>query len=431
MVQRRPIHVLAKPAGAICNLGCEYCFYLDKEQLYPRGSAFRMTEAVLRRYIQQYIAASPGPTVAFSWQGGEPTLMGLDFFRQVVALQKELVPPGWRCTNSLQTNGTLLDDAWCRFLREEGFLVGISLDGPASLHDHFRVDKGGKPTHDRVMHGLRLLQQHGVEYNVLAVVNAVNVRHPLEVYRFFREQGVTWIQFIPLVEPLQGGGVSDRSVSGAAYGEFLVAIFEEWVRHDVGRVFIQVFEECLSVWAGRGAGVCIYQETCGGALALEHNGDLYACDHFVDPEHLLGNITLAPLADLAASPRQSAFGAQKQSSLPAQCLSCDVRFICNGGCPKDRIGTSRDGEPGLNHLCEGYYRFFKHVDPYMRRMVELLHSGLPAAALSAQLRAEGERRWARVGRNDPCPCGSGKKYKACCLSRGRHCAPFGNRSEGS
>ena len=377
---------MTKPIGPICNLDCEYCYYLEKEKLYPRGENFRMTEAALAHYVEQYIRVSPGPHVEFVWQGGEPTLMGLDFYQRAVALQKRFLPAGWTCSNAMQTNGTLLDDAWCRFFKEESFLIGLSLDGPAHLHDPYRYDKAQRPTHPQVMRGLRLLQAHGVEYNVLCVVNRLNAEHPAEVYRFFKERGVTWIQFIPIVEHLGGTAVSDRSVEPEAYGRFLSAIFDEWVRHDVGRVFVQVFEECLSVWAGFSANLCIFARTCGRALAMEHNGDVYACDHFVEPAYKRGNIHLVPLAEIVDSPEQVQFGRDKEDGLPDYCRRCEVRFMCNGGCPKERFMLTPDGEPGLNYLCAGYRRFFNHVDPAMRRMAALWKAGVSPAVIMEERR---------------------------------------------
>jgi uncharacterized protein len=382
------VHVMTKPIGPICNLDCQYCYYLEKEGLYPHGEEFGMSDAVLALYIRQYMAANPGPEYQFAWQGGEPTLLGVDFFRRAVALQRQLAPAGATCHNALQTNGVLLDDEWCSFLKQEGFLVGLSLDGPADLHDTYRVDKGGRPTHERVMSALTLLQRHGVEYNVLCVVNRLNAERPLDTYRFFKSCGIRWIQFIPLVEPTGGGAVTDRTVRGEQYGRFLTAIFDEWVRHDVGQVFVQTFEESLSVWAGYGASLCVFRETCGRALALEHNGDLYACDHFVDPAHHLGNINEVPLVELADSPEQVKFGLHKRDSLPKYCRECDVRFMCNGGCPKDRFIRTPDGEEGLHYLCSGYRQFFRHIGKPMRRMAALWHAGQHPAAIMALLAAE-------------------------------------------
>jgi uncharacterized protein len=379
---------MLKPAGARCNLACRYCFYLEKEALYP-GAAFHMSDAVLESFTRQYIASQPGPEITFAWQGGEPMLLGLDFYRRAVALQGQCCPPGKRIANAFQTNGTLLDDAWCVFFHEHGFLVGLSLDGPRRLHDRYRVDKGGRPTFDRVMAGLALLRRHRVEFNILCCVHAGNADRSLEVYRFLRDEaGAQFIQFIPIVEPAGHGEavaspVSDRSVSGPQYGEFLCRVFDEWVRRDVGRVFVQIFDAALGIWLGRPASLCLFAETCGRALALEHTGDLYACDHFVTPAHRLGNIADAPLAALAQSRQQAAFGQAKQTTLPRACRECPVRFACHSECPKNRLLTTADGEPGLNYLCEGYKRFFTHIAGPMERMAELLRAGRPAAEVMA------------------------------------------------
>lgn len=419
-------HIMAKPIGPLCNLHCTYCFYLEKEHLYPKDEQFRMSEKVLQAYVHQYIDAQPGPDIFFTWQGGEPTLMGLPFFRKVVELQRKYVPAGKRIHNALQTNATLLDKEWATFLREEGFLVGVSLDGPPALHDACRLDKMGRPTGERVLQGLRLLQEHGVDVNVLCVVNRINGDHPLEVYRFFRELGVEHIQFIPLVEPagaepvayeaaLRGEGVSERSVLPEQFGRFLTTIFDHWVRHDVGKVFVQIFEEAVSVALGMGASLCIFQETCGRALAMEHNGDLFSCDHFVNPAHFLGNICDVPLATLVASPRQEAFGRAKADRLPDYCRACPVWRYCHGECPRNRIIRSPENEEDLNYLCAGYRSLFQHIRPRVEEMARLLQAGVPAWLVSERILMADEERFARAGRNDPCPCGSGKKYKRCCL----------------
>ena len=415
---KHAIQVVTKPIGPVCNLDCEYCFYLAKKDLYPGGEHFRMTDEVLDTYVSQLIAAQPGPDVQFTWQGGEPTMMGLDFFRRVVELQQRHVPEGWRCTNALQTNGTLLDAQWGEFLAEHGFLVGISIDGPAWIHDRFRVDRKGAPTHERVMAGLHTLREHGVDHNVLCVVNALNSQHPLEVYRFFRDEGVDWLQLIPIVERDGERGISDRSVTGEAWGEFLVVLFDEWVRNDIGSIFVQLFEECVRMWLGHPATLCVHAETCGFGLAMEHNGDLFSCDHYVDPAHLLGNISETPLRELADRPEQVTFGLDKRDALPRLCRECDVRFACNGGCPKDRFALTPDGEDGLNVLCAGYARFFRHVDPYMRRLADDYRRGVPAASIMVELAEEEAARFRNAGRNDPCPCGSGRKHKHCCGAAG-------------
>ena len=385
---RRPFHVMLKPRGAICDLACACCFYLAKEALYP-GSSFRMPDGVLDAFTRQYLTGQDADEITFGWQGGEPLLMGLDFFRRALAAQERHRPRGVRVVNTLQTNGVGLTDAWGAFLAEHRFLVGISLDGPAALHDAYRVDKAGRPTHERVMRGVELLRRHGVAFNVLATVHAANAAHPLEVYRFLRDEaGAAFVQFIPVVERLGEGRASDRSVTGVAYGDFLCGVFDEWVRRDVGRVFVQAFDVALAAWLGRPAGLCVHEETCGDALALEHNGDLYACDHFVEPAHRLGNIRDTDLATLVASRAQRAFGAAKRDTLPAYCRSCAVRFACHGGCPKDRFSRTTDGEAGLHWLCEGYQRFFHHVGPAMRWMADALRRRRPPNGIMRVL-AEG------------------------------------------
>ncbi len=388
-----PFQVLMKPRGSICNLDCSYCYFLSKKDLYP-GSRFHVTDTTLERFTSAYIEAQPINETVFGWQGGEPTLMGLDFFEQAVALQRQHAPPGMQVRNTLQTNGTLLDDAWCRFLRKHDFLVGISIDGPQPIHDAYRVDKGGHGTFAEVMAGLDLLKKHAVEFNVLTTVHAANEQHGLEVYRFLRDEvEARFIQFIPIVErdnaTHQGSSVTDRSVTGTAYGQFLIEAFDEWVCCDVGRVFVQLFHVALAAWVGAPPGLCVFAETCGNALALEHNGDLYSCDHFVEPDHLLGNLQHHGLADMAASPTQQMFGAAKRDTLPGKCRSCEVRFVCNGGCPKNRLITTADGEPGLNYLCEGYRRFFNHIRPAMDFMAGELAARRPPANVML-LSAEGD-----------------------------------------
>jgi uncharacterized protein len=415
-------HVMLKPRGAICNLDCAYCYFLSKELLYP-GSHFRMAHDLLEEYTRQYIEAQDAPEVTFAWQGGEPTLMGLEFFRLAVQFQQQYRRPGMRIQNALQTNGTTLDDAWCQFFHEHGFLIGLSLDGPHELHDAYRVDKGGKPTFDRVMEAVSLLKKHQVEFNILTTVHAANAEHPLEVYHFLRDEvGAQFLQFIPIVERdnqtgfQEGEQVTERSVTGERYGAFLIAIFDEWVRRDVGRVFVQLFDIALGVWMGQRAGLCIFEETCGSALAMEHNGDLYSCDHFVEPRHKIGNLKQLPLLQMVHSEQQQRFGLAKRDTLPSYCRECEVRFICNGGCPKDRILLTPDGEPGLNYLCAGYKAFFTHIARPMRLMAAELRVGRPPASimyLLAQEELELQHRFARAGRNEPCPCGSGRKFKHC------------------
>ena len=404
-------HVLAKPSGPICNLDCEYCFFLSKEALYP-GDRFRMSDELLDTYIRQVLESHSGPEVTIAWQGGEPTLMGVDFFRRAIGVVEKYRRPGQVVHHSMQTNATLLTDEWCELLGAHGFLVGVSIDGPAAVHDAYRVDKKGNPTFAKVLRGYELLQRHHVDTNILCTVNAANQDHPLEVYRYFRDDlGATFLQFIPIVERdnetgfQEGDQVTSRSVEPDAWGRFMISIFDEWVRRDVGTVFVQLFDASLASWLGLPPAVCIFAETCGDALALEHNGDLYSCDHFVEPKHLLGNIMTTHMVELVASPQQRAFGAAKRDTLPRYCLDCEVRFACNGECPKNRFTSTPDGEPGLNYLCAGYKAFFTHVDGIMRVMAERVRAGGYADEIMDILRT--------TGRNDPCPCGSGRKAKAC------------------
>lgn len=372
-------HVMAKPTGAACNLDCAYCFFLKKDRLYP-GSRFRMSDEVLESYVRQALQANQR---VLAWQGGEPTLMGLDFFRRAVELEKKYLRPGQPIENSFQTNGILLDDEWCEFLRENRFLVGISLDGPRELHDAYRRDKGGNPTFDKVVAAIRRMQAHQVEFNILCTVNAANGRHPLEVYRFFRDElGARYLQFIPIVERDEGRGDGDegveitaRSVQPEQYGRFLIEIFDEWVRRDVGTVFVPFFDAVLAAYVYGESSACVLRPACGDNLVLEHNGDLYSCDHFVEPNHRLGNILEAPLADLARGEKQRAFGQAKSAALPRPCRECKWLFTCHGECPKNRVLKTPDGEPGLNWLCAGLMAFFKHTEQPMKAMADLLKRG--------------------------------------------------------
>lgn len=393
------VHLMAKPAGPVCNLDCGYCFYLEKEQLFPARQRFLMSDEVLRAYVAQNIANEPGPEVLFTWQGGEPMLRGLDFYRRAVACQRELAD-GRRIRNALQTNGVLLDEEWCAFLRASGFTVGISLDGPREIHDAARVDKRGRPTFDAVMRGIALLREHGIEFNVLVTVTREVSRHPLEVYRFLRHHALTHVQFNPVVERIAGpaaagagltfaqpapaggtteaGEVSPHSVTPRGYGDFLVAIFDEWVRNDVGSMFVMNFEWALAAHLGLPPTVCLFAENCGNALIVEHNGDVYSCDHFMYPDHRLGNLLQTDVAVLAESAQQRAFG-QAKSALPGYCQRCEVRFACRGECPKNRFATTPDGRPGLNYLCPGYKHYFTHIARYMRAMATLISNGQPAS----------------------------------------------------
>ena len=396
---------MAKPIGPVCNLDCAYCFYLEKQALFGSGEDFRMPDKVLAAFIGNYVAAQPTPVVEFVWQGGEPTLLGVDFFRRVVELQR---PYAGRktITNSLQTNGTLLDDTWCRFLKQHNFMVGISLDGPLEIHDRYRRDRGGNGTFDAVMRGLRLLQKHGVEYNVMASVARETARRPLEVYRFFKEQKVEFIQFVPIIERLPDDvarslglslglpAILDReetytvvtpwTVDPEEYGDFLIAVYEEWVRNDVGKVFVMNFEWALNAWIGNPSPVCIHAASCGRSLAIEHNGDLFACDHYVYPEYRLGNIMTDSLAEMVSKSLDTGCGVRKETALPAWCRKCEVLAACRGGCPKHRFDTTVQGEPGLHYLCVGYKKFFRHIRKYLRVMTQLLENGLsPALVMEA------------------------------------------------
>jgi uncharacterized protein len=384
MNNNRPqyFHLLAKPTGATCNLDCKYCYFLSKEMLYP-GSRFRMADDLLEEYIKQMIESQRVPEVSIAWQGGEPTLMGLDFFKRSMELEKKYRKPGMVIHNTMQTNGTLLNEEWCRFFKDNNFLIGLSIDGTQDLHDYYRVDKGGHGTFDKVIKAARLMQQFEVDFNVLTTVNAHNAERPLEIYRFFRDQlKIKYIQFIPIVERenqtgfQEGNTVTERSVTAKQWGRFLTTIFDEWVRRDVGEVFVQMFDAALASWYGEPTGLCIFSEKCGKALAMEHNGDVYCCDHFVEPKYKLGNILETNLADLVASDQQLKFGNVKLDTLPKYCLGCDVRFACHGECPKNRFIKTPDGEPGLNYLCEGYKSFFKHIDIPMKFMAQQLKFNL-------------------------------------------------------
>lgn len=377
-------HVMAKPTGAACNLNCEYCFFLKKDRLYP-DSKFHMSDEVHDAYIMQLFAAHHTNQVTVAWQGGEPTLMGLDFFRRSVKFQKKHKKPGVVIENTFQTNGILLDDEWCRFFHDNNFLVGLSLDGPKEFHDTYRKDKGGRGTFDRVMKAVRLLQKHKVEFNILCTVNSKNADHPLAVYRFFRDAACTpYIQFIPIVERdnetgyQEGDRVTDRSVRPSQYGRFLTEIFDEWVKRDVGRTFVLNFDGALAGWLGMAGTVCIFGPTCGLGMAMEDNGDLYSCDHFVEPNYFLGNIMDTQLSEIVSAEKQRKFGRDKRDTLPKYCRKCDFLFACNGECPKNRFVDTPDGEPGLNYLCEAYKSFFTYADPSMKYMAELICKGRSA-----------------------------------------------------
>ena len=401
------IHVVAKPIGPACNLRCEYCFYLEKQALFGPGENWRMPDRVLSAFITGYIASQPTPVVEFVWQGGEPTLLGIDFFKRVVDLQKPFAK-NKIITNSLQTNGTLLTNEWCQFLRKQNFMVGISLDGPKEVHDRYRRDRKGQGTFEQAMRGLMFLQKHRVEYNVLACVARDTAAQPLEVYRFLKASGVEFIQFTPVVErtadpqsALQGlklaapaalnrlearTEVTPWSVEPEAYGDFLIAVYEEWVRHDVGRVFVMNFEWALNAWIGNPSPICVHAKQCGRSLVIEHNGDVYACDHCVYPQYRLGNIGFDKLSEMVEKSLKSGFGIMKETALPRSCRECDVLKACQGGCPKHRFVFGFDDEPGLHYLCAGYKKFFLHIRKYLRAMTQLLENGLSASLVMDALK---------------------------------------------
>lgn len=389
----RPLYVMAKPAGATCNMACTYCYYLEKKELYADDPKMVMSDSLLELYTKRYIEAQTMGMVNFTWHGGEALLRPLSFYKRAMELQQKYAG-GREIMNCLQTNGTLLDDEWCRFLRDNNWLVGISIDGPQEFHDEYRRNRGGKPSFLNVMRGIRLLQKHGVEWNAMAVINDYNADYPLEFYRFFKELGCHYIQFTPIVERLTAShrlaAVRDRgdlapfSVTPEQWGNFLCTLFDEWVRTDVGTYYIQLFDATLANWAGAEPGVCTMAPTCGHAGVMEYNGDVYSCDHFVFPDYKLGNIRDSSFIEMMGSDRQLRFGASKRDSLPGQCRRCRWLFACNGECPKNRFAVTADGEPGLNYLCAGYKKFFDHVAPYMDFMkAELDAKRAPANVMNA------------------------------------------------
>ena len=391
--------VMAKPSGPICNLDCEYCFYLEKEKLYPGNNNFVMQDDVLEAFIKQQIEELDISTASFVWQGGEPTLLGVDYFRKVVELQRKYAN-GKKIENSFQTNGILLDDEWCSFFSQNNFLVGISIDGSQPLHDKYRVHKGGKPSFEKVVNGINILKKHNVEFNTLTVVNRVNSYYPIEVYNFLKDAGSRYMQFIPVVERISetenmqlvlpdfngDARVTDWSVEPEQYGSFLCEIFDEWVRTDVGEYFVQIFDVALESQLGMQQSLCVFSETCGKELAIEHNGDVYSCDHYVYPENKLGNIIDNPLESMVYSEQQMEFGLNKRDKLPEYCINCDVRYACNGECLKHRFISTPDGEDGLNYLCAGYKKFFRYIEPYMKFMANELCGERPASNVMKALK---------------------------------------------
>lgn len=398
--QQRGMHVLAKPIGPVCDIKCDYCFYLEKRALFGSSEQYRMPDDVLAAYIRQYVEAQPTPVVEFVWHGGEPTLLGVDFFRRVVELQQPYRAKK-EIRNSLQTNAMRLDDEWCEFFKANDFFIGVSIDGPQDIHDRYRKDRHGKGTFERVMQGVRLLQKHGVEFNALACVGRETAYRPLDVYRFFKEAGIRYTQFSPIVErepdaetqaiklwlakpsvldrPEPNTKVTPWTVEPEAYGDFLIAIYEEWVRKDVGETFVMNFEWALAAWIGQPSPICIFARQCGRAVAMEHDGSVFACDHYVYPEYKLGNVLIDNLGEMVEKSVASGFGPHKETTLPRYCQKCEVKKACWGGCPKHRFATSPEGEPGLHYLCAGYKKFFRYIRKYLRAMGTLLENDLPVS----------------------------------------------------
>ncbi len=389
----KPLYVMLKPAGAHCNLACKYCYYLEKNNLYQNSHRHLMSDEMLEQFTREYIEAQTMPQVLFTWHGGEPLMRSIDFYKKALALQKKYAH-GKQIDNVIQTNGTLLTDEWCEFFAQNHWLVGISIDGPQEYHDHYRVTPAGKPSWEKVMQGISLLKKHRVEWNAMAVVNAYNAEHPLEFYHFFRDNGCQYLQFTPIVERLtehEDGRtlasladdreipLADASVTPQQWGNFLCTIFDDWVRHDVGKTFVEIFDCTLANWMGVLPGICAYSKECGHAGVMEHNGDVYSCDHFVFPEYKLGNIRDQSLIDMLYGEKQQAFSRLKHTSLPRQCKECDMEFACHGECPKNRFEKDKYGEPGLNYLCQGYYQYYTHVAPYMDFMKRELLAQRPPA----------------------------------------------------
>ena len=389
----KPLYVMLKPAGAHCNLACKYCYYLEKNNLYQNSHRHLMSDEMLEQFTREYIEVQTMPQVLFTWHGGEPLMRSIDFYKKALALQKKYAH-GKQIDNAIQTNGTLLTDEWCEFFAKNHWLVGISIDGPQEYHDHYRMTPAGKPSWEKVMQGISLLKKHRVEWNAMAVVNAYNAEHPLEFYHFFRDNGCQYLQFTPIVERLtehEDGRtlasladdreipLADASVTPQQWGNFLCTIFDDWVRHDVGKTFVEIFDCTLANWMGVLPGICAYSKECGHAGVMEHNGDVYSCDHFVFPEYKLGNIREQSLIDMLYGEKQQAFSRLKHTSLPRQCKECDMEFACHGECPKNRFEKDKYGEPGLNYLCQGYYQYYTHVSPYMDFMKRELLAQRPPA----------------------------------------------------
>ena len=396
----KPLYVMLKPAGAHCNLACKYCYYLEKNNLYDKSHRHIMSDEMLEQFTREYIEAQTMPQVLFTWHGGEPLMRSIDFYKKALTLQKKYAR-GRRIDNVIQTNGTMLTDEWCEFFAQNNWLVGISIDGPQEYHDHYRLTTTGNPSWQKVLHGIELLKKHHVEWNAMAVVNAYNADHPLEFYKFFKDNGCQYLQFTPIVERLtkhQDGRtlasladdkeipLADFSVTPEQWGNFLCAIFDEWVRNDVGKMFVEIFDCTLANWMGVLPGICAYSKNCGHAGVMEHNGDVYSCDHFVFPEYKLGNIRDHTLIEMLYGDKQHAFSRLKHTSLPRQCKECDMEFACHGECPKNRFEKDKYGEPGLNYLCKGYYQYYSHVAPYMDFMKRELQAQRPPANIMEALK---------------------------------------------
>jgi len=452
-------NVMLKPIGAACNLNCTYCYYLEKANLYPQRESQKMSEELLEHFIKDYITSQDIPVVTFVWQGGEPTLLGVDYFKQALRLQKKYAGSK-KIENNLQTNATLLTDEFCRFFHDNNFLIGVSLDGPKELHDKFRRTRNNSDTFEKVMDGINLLKKHRVEFNTLSVVNSVNQDYPLEVYRFLKSIGSHYMQFLPVVERIasvpaadglklvspdfkQDAAVSDWSVDPVKYGKFLCRIFDEWVKSDVGNYYVQMFDVTLANWFGAPPGLCVFGKTCGNAMVMEHNGNVYSCDHFVYDANYLGNIKETPLKDMLNLPQQLRFGINKMDKLPAFCEECTYNFTCNGACPKHRFAICPDGSAGLNYLCNSYKMFFEHTAPAMQFMCDELKNQRPPANVMRWMRGENfeteikppapkpliqkiqpktllkKTEVKKIGKSDLCPCGSGKPFKLCCRNKKR------------
>ena len=396
----KPLYVMLKPAGAHCNLACKYCYYLEKNNLYDKSHRHIMSDEMLEQFTREYIEAQTMPQVLFTWHGGEPLMRSIDFYKKALTLQKKYAR-GRRIDNVIQTNGTMLTDECCEFFAQNNWLVGISIDGPQEYHDHYRLTTTGNPSWQKVMHGIELLKKHHVEWNAMAVVNAYNANHPLEFYHFFKENGCQYLQFTPIVERLtkhQDGRtlasladdkeipLADFSVTPEQWGNFLCAIFDEWVRNDVGKMFVEIFDCTLANWMGVLPGICAYSKNCGHAGVMEHNGDVYSCDHFVFPEYKLGNVRDHTLIEMLYGDKQHAFSRLKHTSLPRQCKECDMEFACHGECPKNRFEKDKYGEPVLNYLCKGYYQYYSHVAPYMDFMKRELQAQRPPANIMEVLK---------------------------------------------